>query len=219
MGAWPDLATARLDLRRFLNDGPKDRFIKQKGIAPVGAIDGANTTFFTFEDRLVVGTLVVFVNGAVASGVTLVDAVQGQFTVTPAPAAQSTIRASYFFQYFLDEDLDEALDLATGELNETSDITLVPLGLKGAALNFSAYFAISKQVIRWSQRKSAQFQLEEEPIQQEPTNRSDLFERTAERFYKKAVEMRTSYYTRHGRRNAPAFNVYKPVIRQIAPRR
>src|SRR5512147_374498 len=148
MGAWPDLATAASDLRTYLNDNPTDRPIKQK--IAIGEVDGYNINYFTFDDRLVAGTLSVtidFIAAALATPprtVTLLDPVMGHFTLDPAPAPSQVVRCNYYFQLFLDADITEALNRAMGQVFDTADITTIPIGLGQVVLNFGGYFAFTK---------------------------------------------------------------------------
>ncbi len=219
MANWPDMTTAVADLRRFVNDSPQDRPIKRKQV--VGRIDGVNVDFMTWDDRLIDGTLVITVDDAKLppAQVLIDDLILGTFHLDTAPAQQTTVRASYFFQFFLDVDLVESMQMASQEISEGDDPTLIQSGLKLAALNFGAYVAYSKQAMRWAQRKSAQFLLEEEPLSDDNMNRSNLFQKLADSYKKNAIDLRQGFYQRHGRRDAPAFTVYKPRIPNIAPRR
>lgn len=220
MGAWASLAAATSDLRTFCNDGPQDHLSKSKII--VGPIDGVNTTFFTYEDRIVTTLLPVTVSqdyvDLPASNVTVLDNILGMIQVSPAPPPGVTLRARYYYQFFLDAELQEALALAAGEIVESDDITLVAFGLKNAALNYGASFAWSKQASRWSGRMATDRFLIEDSSAENPSL-PDRFAKLAETYYTRAVQLRDSFYTRHGRRNAPAFAVFKPTITPIAPRR
>ena len=215
---WTSAAAARASLRTFINDGPQDRAVKGKQV--FGPVDGTNTQFITWEDRLVPGTLVVSINltDVPANQVTEVDDVMGIFTLAQAPAPQQFVRARYFFQYFLDSELDEAMRQAAIECVDTDDITQVPVTLYNSALNFGGHFGFQKQAIRWAQRMSQRFLLEEEPTNEDLQARPNHFLALAKEYYRQAVQMRDGSYMRKGRRNAPAWNVNKPRLRPIAPR-
>lgn len=216
MPVWPDIATAAAELRTYLNDGPTDRPVKQKQL--VGEVDGTNTEFFAFEERVVVGSLVVNVNFTPVASV-LSDAVLGLVTLPVPPARGSVVRARYYYQYFLQSELQESLIHACGQILSTEDVTQIPLGLKEPALAYAAYFAYTKQAIRWAQRMSQKFLLEEDPIQQETMNRSNLFRQLAKGFMDEARIMRDDYYKRQSRQLAPAATVTKPFIPWIGTRR
>lgn len=216
---WTSAAVARADLRTFLNDGPQDRPVKGKQV--FGPVDGTNRQFITWEDRLVPNTLVVSVNltDLTPGQFTEVDDVMGIFTLTTAPAAQQIVRARYFFQYFLDAELDSALQMAAVQVVDDDNIVAVPMGLKASALNLAGSEAFTKQAIRWAQRMSQRFLLEEEPTNEDLQARPNHFLKIADGYYRKGVLMRDAYYMRNGRRNVPAVAVYKPRIRPSAPRR
>jgi len=80
-------ATGGNELRAFLNDGAQDRPVKNKQL--IGVVDGVNTSFLTFDDRVVPGSLVVTVDLAQVPA-TLNDPVMGIIIVTTTPPAQQT---------------------------------------------------------------------------------------------------------------------------------
>lgn len=220
MANWPDLGSAINDLRRFVNDGPTDRPVKRKQV--IGRVDGTNVHYMTFDDRLIDTSLVVSLNDAPydASQIVVDDPLMGMFhlqagsdptnqPLVPAPAQQS-VRAAYYFQYFLDDELVEAIEMSAQVICESDIVMNIASGLKPAALHFGAGFAYGKQAMRWAQRKSSQFMLEEEPLTNENMNRSNLFQKLSDDYYSKGIKLRDSYYMRDGRRNAPAFTMFKP---------
>ena len=227
LSLWPDQPTAILDVRRSINDGPKDRHVKDKRV--LGPADGVNTNFFTLEDRLVLtaaGSLLP-APGIIVSidfvpipqnQITInTDPVLGSFSLATPPIATADVRVEYFFQYFLDEDLDEALRMAAGQILSVTNYLLIAPGLQLAALYLSAHFAFQKQAVRWVDRLSHKFILEDEPLQNEVMNRSNLFQSLANVYWKRGLEARDDFYTRQGRRNAPAFARYAPRIGPTGP--
>lgn len=219
MGVWADEGAAVADLRRFLNDGPTDRPVKGKPV--IGRVDAINTTFITWDDRLVDGTLRVMDNNLVLpdTAVTLVDSITGEFTITPPPALTHTILALYYFQYFLDADMVEALEMATESISSSDDITTVAVGFRPAALAFASSWAYEKQSMRWTQRLSNRFRVEEEPTDKDVSERPKLFKLWADDFWEKGVKFRDDVYTRQGRRNVPSIARTSPFLPPIAPRR
>lgn len=217
MGAWTTAASAVADLRRFLNDGPADRPIKDKAL--VGRVDGLNRRFQTYEDRIVDGTFQALVNQESVTSAA-VDLVMGLFDLTVAPAEGTQVRARYYYQLFTDDDLVEALQLASGEIVENDNVTLVETGLKSAALNIAKGHAFGKQAIRWADLMSQRFLLEDAPLDSQPQGRPNLFQQISRDATRLGLELRTSFYTSHSRRNVPAFAVTKPFIRfPVGPRR
>ncbi len=229
MASWASLAAATSDLRTFVNDGPVDRLVKEKVV--IGATNGVNTTYMTWEDRIIGATLVVtidyvpypgaFTQALDANGINLT----GTFTLaTPGstppvpPVATAVVRAQYYFQYFLDAELQEALFMAANEMIETDDPTQVPSGLKYAMLYFAGSFAYQKLAIRWAQVLSNRFLVVEEPSHNENMQRPNMFQQIAKSLWDQGTKLRDGYYMRHGRRNAPAFNRYYPRIPIIGPR-
>jgi len=86
-------------------------------------------------------------------------------------------------------------------------------------LHYAGHFAYMKQAMRWAQRMSSRFILEEEPLDNETLVRSNMFQSIAKTLRDTGDELRDNFYKRHGRRHAPAFNIIKPSIRPVAPRR
>jgi hypothetical protein len=209
VASWPTVADAVANLRTFLNDGPQDRLVKQKIV--VGAVDGVNTQFFTFEDRIIGSTLVVTVS-FVPVAVTVNDEVTGEFHTATAPDRDATVRAQYFYRYFLDQELEVALQATAEQLLGVDDVTQTPGGMKLAALHYAGAFAYQKQAMRWMERLSHKFLLEEEPLQNEALARSNMFKDMANTLLKNGEHFRDDYYKTQGRQLRPAFRVFRPRI-------
>ncbi len=218
MSTWPSVAAAVTNLRTFLNDGPLDRLVKQKLV--VGAVDGVNTQFFTFEDRIIGSTLAVTVS-FVPVVVTVNDSVTGEFHTATPPDRDTTVRAQYFYQYFLDSELELALQMAVEQLVDVdilaSGTARVPEGMKLAALHYAGAFAYQKQAMRWMERLSHKFLLEEEPLQNEALARSNMFRDMAKDLLRNGEHFRDDFYKTQGRQLRPAFRVYRPRIGPVGP--
>lgn len=219
MGAWASAAAAREDLRVFVNDGPQDRPFKGKML--LGVVDGTNREFLTFEDRLVPGSLVPSIDYAElpAGQWSEVDPVIGHIQLAAAPTAGQSVRARYYCRYFLDGDLDAALQLAGGQMDESADVTLISQGLRAATLSYAASFAFRKQSIRWAERMSDRLLLNDAPVDGQSNGRSNEFANLARDYLRDGLALRTSFYQSNGRRNIPAFAMLKPRIASIGPRR
>jgi hypothetical protein len=216
MGVWPDLATAIADLRTFLNDGPTDRPVKQKQL--VGERDGTNTEFFVWEERVVPGTLSVQVDYTPVASV-LSDPIMGLVTITPPPAGGSTVRGRYYYQYFLDAELQVAIQEAATQIEGSDDVTTIIPALKIVVLNFGGYFGYKKQAIRWAQRMSDKWILKESPEESDNFQKSNLFDKLARTFMDEGRILRDDYYKRQSRQLAPAAAMMKPRIPRVGPRR
>jgi len=215
MGAWPDLATAISDLRTFLSDGPTDRPVKQKKL--VGECDGTNTEFFAWEERVVPGSLVVNVDFTPVAA-TLTDPVMGLITLASPPAGGSTVRARYYYQYFLDAELQLALMDAATQIQGSDDVTTIESAMKIVVLNFGGYFGYKKQAIRWAQRMSDKWILKESPEEGDNLSKSNLFDKLARTFMDEARILRDDFYKRQSRQLAPAAAMMKPRIPRVGPR-
>lgn len=215
MPAWPDLATAIADLRTFLNDGPTDRPVKQKQL--VGEVDGTNAEFFAWEERVVPGTLSVTVDFTPVAA-TLTDPVMGLVTLASPPPGGSTVRGRYYYQYFLDAELQTAITEAATQIEGSEDVTTIIPALKIVVLNFGGYFGYKKQAIRWAQRMSDKWILKEAPEEGDNFAKSNLFDKLARTFMDEARILRDDYYKRQSRQLAPAAAMMKPRIPRVGPR-
>src|SRR3990172_615176 len=217
MATWPTLGAALTDLRAFLSDGPQDKPVKGKAI--IGRIDGVNTGFYTWDDRLVKGSLTVSVNDADAAVSILdPDLVLGYFTFTTAPPIGAVIRAHYFYQYFFDSELEVALTQAASQTDAAGNVTLIAPGLQLSILHFAGFLAYEKMAMKWTERLSSRFLLLEAPIEQDLLSKSNMFRDIARDLRESARVIRLDYYQSQGRRATPAFGTYFPNIPNIVPR-
>jgi len=226
MSAW---TTALQDLRVFLTDTPADNLIKDKAvIPPVG--DGVRTNFMTFDDRLLASGVLsgefpplrVWVDGqeVASSGIQVVDRIRGEFRfLYTVPNSGQTIRASYYFQQFLDAELENYLERAR-ELVNAASIEDVPEGLRTAVLHFAGSLAFSRLAVRWQQRKTQQFLLADEPARMEAEEKIEFFRERAQEYMETALKLRQQYYfMRMDRGHAPAYGRLARVPRPYSPRR
>lgn len=206
--------TSLTDLRILLNDNSFDKRAFEKSL--FGSVDGTNTVFKTFETRIVPGSITIFVN-KLPQTITAFDYVAGEFTLSTAPPPASAMKASYYFQYFLDNELTDFVSYGAERIS-ISDVTLVPFGLQQAVLEFAASFAYEKLSSRWMNKMSETFLMQDAPMGNEAT-RSNLFKQQADTHYKNAIELRDDFYKRQGRRNAPAYGRVKGNVPYYTPRR
>lgn len=223
--AW---ATALADLRSFINDSGNENLVKEQAV--FGPTNGQNRAFFTFHDRLVapagiqsasdVTRLRIYFDAQeiAASGVNVTDTVRGQFEVTQVPSGNE-VRASYYFQQNLDAELNQYLRFAAQQVSATT-IDQVSEGLQLAALHYAAAQAYSRLSVRWHQRKSEQFLLQDQPQRQEAEQRIMFYREESARLMKAAQELRREFYEyRQDRGRAPAFKILSRVPNPYTPRR
>jgi hypothetical protein len=232
------------DLRDLLNDDTNGNLIKYKVVFPIRTMgsSGLHRTFMTLEDRLVaplgsqanipIGPnmplpLRVFLedptSGAqtevAASGIMLLDDVRGEFQLSFYPSGVS-VRASYYFRQWLDEELNTFINQATLQCNGT-DPTQIPDGLQLAVLNIAGSLAHRRAAGRWLMRKSEQFMLEEPQTSDiDLKTRIDFHQSQAKDLYADGMTVRQSFYNlRMDRGLAPAFGVLNRIPRPYTPRR
>lgn len=137
------LTTAIESLRRRLSDGSLDKYVHQMDVDPEP--DGVTVRFAVPDSRLVTGTLLVTKNGVAQTPATI-NLDDGSFDLSAAPAVTDKLFASYYFQWFNDDELEEFLLQALQMLGYDSvEDTAVPLQHRTVALSFAAYYAYMKK--------------------------------------------------------------------------
>lgn len=229
--AWSDPSG---DLRITLADTATDNLVKAKKV--LGPINGVNTTFYTFDDRLVAsgnqavcGTpLRVFVSNVnspqqiiseiAASGITVTDRVRGEFQLSYAPSGQLALIASYHFQQHLDSEISFYLQQATYRVG-VDIVANVDQGLQAAVLDYAEALAHTRLAQRWQQRKSEQFLLQDEPARKEAESLIQYHQEEAKTKTADGQQARRDFYDlRQDRGRAPSFTVLNRVPRPYTPR-
>ena len=149
-----------------------------------------------------------------ASGINVVNHVRGEFQLTAlggtAPASNALVKAGYFYQQHFDSELTFFLLQAAQLVNATA-ASSVPLGLQQAALNFAGAMAHERLAVRWQQRKSDQFMLQEAPqLSTEYEARITFHKQQAQDMYARGLAMRRDYYELSlDRGRKPSFGIFK----------
>lgn len=221
MGAWLTVSDYVADLRRYLSDSPVDKPVKGKKV--LGDTDGVKTEFMTFDDRLVPDSLTVLIRGQEVppEDVTVTDLLQGRFVLATAPSPGAEVQARYYYQDFLDVELEEAAELAADAIVPgTDDITFVQPGFKLPALAFGAHFAYAKLAGAYARRRSDRFLLEEAPVDNAAIGAAvNLFRDLSRDALNQSLRLRDDAIQGAGRRNVPSFRVVYRKIPQVGPYR
>ena len=201
--AW---TTALSDLRNLLSDNVTDRYCYRKKV--FGQINGVNLSFKTFEFRRVtnftsaVTPLGVYISGVrvLDTNVTIDDVASGEFTLAASvvPVDGQIVQATYYTQQFLDSELTSFLTNACQSfLQLGSDFTQIDPALIEAALHYAAGNGLKKLSMRWSQRASDAFLLEDVP-KKEAIGLADTISKLGMDYIKLATSLRDSAYTNRG---------------------
>jgi hypothetical protein len=213
--------TAVTDLRAFLSDGAKDKRRYRKRI--FGDQDGNNKVFSTFEPRRLTDFTTcsapegVFVDG-VKAAVSKDDLTMGEFDLSYAPNPDNTVNATYYCQWFFDTELAIFLKNAVQFLGLGDDYSTLESGLQPAALRQAANEAYTKLAIRWAERASDMFLLEDSP-QKEISTIIDSYRALASDMAKSAIQTRDDFYKRQGRSLSPNFSSISGSVRNLTPER
>lgn len=215
--AWPSVLS---DLRTLLSDNATDKLNYRKKV--FGTANGSNVTFKTFEIRRVTGfigasaPLGVYVNGTLAT-VTVDDLVSGEFQLASAPQNTDLIEATYYSQWFLDNDLLSFLNYAVLWTQVASTTDSVPVGLQPAVLKYAAADAYQDLCSKWAMNYSQQYKVEDAP---NPNNRTpmDAWSKLAVSYREEAVSLRDQYYRRSGQALQPLFRSLAGAITDVMPK-
>lgn len=212
--AW---ATAITDLRSRLFDTPNSRLRWRKKV--FGDQDSANKVFKSFEDRrvtdfsVITSPLGVFVNGTLQV-VDLDDPITGEFALHTAPATNDDLRATYYYNLFIDDELSSYLSMASDWLGSGSDYTIVQEGLRAAALSYAGAEAFQNMAVRVSNMPSEEYRLEDSP-DDKTDSPSERYLKVSQTFRTQAKQLRDAFYTRQGQSLQPLYGVVKGAVRNI----
>lgn len=214
-------SNASSELRTLLSDGPTDKLRHLK--FAIGIINGANKNFKTFEYRRITNLkteasafLGVFVNN---TKVTLSsdDPSTGDFVLTAAPADGYDVLCSYYYQWFLDSELDTFLQNGADWLGLGTTLQ-VPPGLHAAVMKYAAHDAFQKLSLRFSESLSAVYRTEDAP-DQSLESMVGTYKKLADNLYDEAVKLRDDYYKRQGRALQPLWGFVRGTVRKTEPNR
>lgn len=215
--------TAVADVRTILSDGAIDKLRWSKKI--MGPQNGSNLIFKTFEDRRL-STFVgatgaptgVFKNDVIAV-VTAEDLTTGQFTLQTAPANGDTIRATYYLQWFTDDEVQQFLKTATEWIQSSDDYTQLPQALWPAAKYYASACAYQKLVLKFSTNLAETYQLFDAPEK----GRFDpvaTYAKIAKDLFKQATDLRDDVYGgRKGQAKAPIGRAIRGRVKDVPPNR
>jgi hypothetical protein len=219
---WATTTDAINELRLQISDGPTDKLAFDKTV--VGLIDGDNVNFKTFNVRrltpLVAATgdpIGAFVNGELVT-VDSEDLLSGIFTLHEAPNEGDTVTATYYYEWFLDTQLDSFLSAASRWVLSDATYTHTPDGLIDAVIYKACAKAYRELAVRFAKLYSEQYRMEDLPkkdlkkTQEQYSQLADMHEKQA----KSEVEF---YYTRQGKNKQPLFNSINGHVKNVGPNR
>ena len=188
------------------------------GDTPVGLRNAVNTVFrLSYPNPVPASIKFTYGTSSRAStGFTVLDAPSGYVNITAAPDSGVTqpFFFDYFFQYFLDADYQTFIDGATEDLGGVAG-TLMDPGLNSALVQFAlARF--------WKRRASTYAHLYASTggnASASPESITAQFLSLAKAATNEGIRLMTAFYTRHGKRNAPASGTITNKISPYTPRR
>lgn len=220
---WPDTKTALTELRKLLNDNSTDKLRALKQV--IGKIDGNNVTFKTLEFRRITDFTAaewpfgVFLNdGSDPLTVTEDDLNEGFFKLDSAPADGSILTATYYVQFFTDDDLNTFL-INSARWMQSSDLFLnIAPGLQPVALKYAAGEAYEKLSEKFQENMTAVYRSEDAPNEKNVATIASYYQKAA-KFKEMAVTERKEFYTRQGLADQPLWGNNLGRVRDVPPRR
>lgn len=226
-------ATAASDLRIQLSDNKNDKHCYRKKV--LGDANGTNLRFKTMEFRRLnnfkqtvitepdytAPPLGVWKNGVLLGPADFTDDYPplGDFTLAVAPENTDTLEASYFAQWFTDEEIGQFLRIACNWLALGDDYaTAIGPGLRPSALKYAAAEAYQKLASRWSQMLSEQF-LMQDAQEKGRFQIVDAWMKAADQNRKEAYKSRDDFYSRSGQQNVPYASSIQGSVPNPVPQR
>ncbi len=210
------------EIRQLLSDSEFHKKATKKKL--IGKIDANNTKFFTYDKRLVEDSLEVFVNDE-AANFTLDDAIKGEITLGEAPEKNKAVTASYYYQFWIDDELKSFLNKGAEQVSQWTDAVpdnaylAISGGLKTPALMFACSLATDSLISYMiNRRHSEEFNIEQDG--NDDTGFSQMItamKDQSKHFWDRGLQMRDDFYKRQGKRNAPAFAVKLGRVRTYGP--
>jgi len=216
--------SAITELRQLISDTEFHKKVTKKKL--IGAVNGENTSFITYDKRILEDTFQAYV-ADVAVDATVEDPIKGEITLSAAPDKNTKVEASYYWQFWIDDEIKnflnkgaEATSQWTSNVPDNAYLQILP-GLKTAALMLAASLA-TRSFIQYviSRRHSEEFLLEQDGNDDNNFSQTiTALQKVADQYWKDGIQMRDDFYMRQGKRNAPAFGIRMSSPRQYGPKR
>lgn len=225
---WTSTATAITALRTLIKDNPTDKLCSVKQV--IGTVDGVNLIFKTFEYRRVTDFTIsptpfplgVYKNGTQIDPTNIsqddTDSGAFQLAIAVVPSNRDSIRATYYYQWFEDAELDTFMQNASTWLGLGATYINLPDGLNASALRFAAQEAYLAASMKYATRASEVFKTEDAPSE-DVMKSVAAFKDMADSYMETAKDMRDDYYTRQGQSLAPNFGFALGSVTDPTPRR
>jgi hypothetical protein len=216
--SWTDAA---LDLRKLLADVGTEKLSWRKPV--FGLVNGDNTTFKTFEYRRVTDftdadiPLGVYVDNAQVS-VASDDVTMGEFSLGSAPDEGSTVEATYYMQWFKDDEIETFIQSGANWLGFTTTFLDTLPGLRPSVLQYAAGDAYSNLALRYTRTLSDHFKLEDMP-KDAVREMIAAYRAAATAAYEQALKRRDEFYTRQGQALQPLFASIEGHVSDPQPKR
>lgn len=219
------LTQARVSLRVLIGDDENSKYSHKKKV--YGKINGTNKVFRTFNVKRITDftkanqfPVGIYLNNSLipSSQVVKDDVISGEFELSIAPGVNDVLEASYYYQDFLDDELDGFLKNSSFWLGYDGTIASVPNGLLPALLHYSAHEAFMR-MSHLTMRRLSDVYKSEDQINEEERKQSSFYFEMSERFLEMAIELRNSFYSGKGQENKPSFSIIRGRHRNVEPQR
>lgn len=213
------------ELRQMLMDTEFNKASHHKRL--IGAVDGTNTLFVTYDKKLVERTVRIFVDLDEVP-FDIVDVIAGEIQLGEAPAINSKVNYSAYWQFWLDTELKNFLNKGAetcgiwndGTVPDDAYLKIYP-GLKHAALYFACETALSAQInYLVNRRHSEEFNVEQDGNNDEAFSYTiEAMQKSADSYFKKAFTLRDDFFKGQGARFRPSFGIKRGQSKGYGPKR
>lgn len=225
---------AILELRQIIADTASNK--RTSGKRLIGNVDGVNKVFTTYDKRIVATTLQVFEGDTqLNKGFSLDDAIAGQISFTNAPAVQTVLTATYYWQWWLDAEVINFLNKGAetcGIVDPNANVApplkpsdqaylLVPGGLKAAVLKIAASYAFDAiAAYMFARRHSSEYLVEQDGNDDEGYSKLiDSCNKMSASNLKNGMLLRDDFYKSQGRQYKPSQQIKVVGTKQYGPSR
>jgi len=210
--SWPTATIT--SIRTLVNDTPTSK--QARAETPQNTRDSSRKVFQLLHYPIVSGSIYLTTGSTIRTQAGFTpDYVNGLLTFTSAPTGtESPWYVDYYWQWLADADYGEFLDMASYDVGFSPTATL-PVGLTNAFLNYAAYRFYKAMAAKYAWRFNSSGGGQGQNVDVVTGN----FRKLADEAKAEADSLKLEYYTRHGKREAPAIGTASMGIDPFTPMR
>jgi hypothetical protein len=203
-----------LQLRGLVDDTTTSNQARHE--TPTNKRDSSNKIFQLEKYPIVNSSVYLTLNTTIRTqaGFTI-DNVNGLMTFVTAPVGtENPFYVDYYWNWFVDNDYSNFLDIASYDLGFGPTLT-IPSGLINALLHYGKHHFFKRMASRYAYRFASSGGGQGQSIDVV----TKQYKQLADEAWQEAETMKLAYYERHGQRNQPATSVKSSKIDPWTPMR